>query len=197
VLAGDAAHVGNCVVPPLLGKQKGLVNRVERRALPCGAHETAILRQRLDARLRALSASARSANVPRKSDRLLEGLLHELETLAGREAEMSSPVEIGTDQHHRRQPGGEARRGCVHGPIDDFSECSRRIGVANERGVRRHRHPFAAVPLQRVHGTAYHPSRVFIRLVWVPCVALSFARCIHRTPLDYLPRMLTQRLADH
>ena len=113
VLPRHAAHVGRRIVPPLLLQQEALVDQIVRPALPGFADEAPVLRQRLDAAGIATPFEQALAGVTCEPHCFLRGFFEKLHPLAGRRCEMRSPIGVGFGQRRRRQPGCEARRGCM------------------------------------------------------------------------------------
>jgi hypothetical protein len=107
MLLGDATDPRRRIVPPLLIEQERWINQIVWPLLPCFAAESAVLRQRLDARLRSLFLVALQSTLPSmigEADRLSHSLIGELKALAGRKREMRGPVKMSVGQCCRPKP---------------------------------------------------------------------------------------------
>jgi hypothetical protein len=91
VVPGDAAHAGRRGMPPLLLEQEGLLDQVERMALPGCVGEAPILGQRIDRRL-GIAAGCAAHGIVGEPHQLAPALGGELQLPAWRAENVRPPV---------------------------------------------------------------------------------------------------------
>ena len=89
-----AADTGRRVMPPLLGQEKALVDRIIRPLLPFRRAEAPVLRQRLDAARRRLGIRDCAPEEIPVPDTFARRLVDQLEALPRRRKQMNRPIEI-------------------------------------------------------------------------------------------------------
>src|SRR5690625_775548 len=99
MMACNAAHIGGCVVPPLLLKKKALMNQVERPLLPGRIGKTAILLERFNA-VFTMRRGHGPQGVLRKVSLFVQRVVKQAALLARRYGQMGYPVVPGKQPRH-------------------------------------------------------------------------------------------------
>ena len=95
MLLRDAAHIGGCVVPPLLSEQKRLRVETERPTFPGLIGKAFVLRQRVSTGSRVIELKKTGLTETREFSGFSERFLHQMRLFARSCCQMDCPVCIG------------------------------------------------------------------------------------------------------